>query len=146
MSTVYLVLFGVAVIITFFLLGRRSMRKPNNNNKKKIETLKNALLSFALMRLGTVDDGPSVAFNAFDGTKLPSFSGHDLLNACFSYIIDKDQFSRCKFYSIYMAQKLLAIDKYVNKNLNTDEQIQDFFGKFVQTFDSSGSKECIASE
>jgi hypothetical protein len=45
-----------------------------------VDRLKNALLSFAILQVGDLSD---------DGTKLPMFSGSSLVNACFTYIVDR---------------------------------------------------------
>lgn len=97
-----------------------------------IEQLKNALLSYALNTIKINDPNFKpfsdfrMDYENFDGTQLPMFSGCDITNACFTYI------KQCEETNLYMEDKQIAIQKYLIKNLNTSEQIVNFFNKFVE--------------
>ena len=102
------------------------------------EKLKNALLSLALFHVNASNPNyiPSSNddYNSFDGTELPTGAGWNVTNACFTYITNSMNDNSC------MASKQVAIKKYLNKNLATEEQIIDFFEKFVEII-SKGKKE-----
>jgi hypothetical protein len=120
--------FVLGIIICYYYL-------KNKEEKKNIylEYLKNALLSYALMRVCKRDvDDFNMIYNDFDGTKLPMFSGSSITNASFSYIIDKKSFREHPFYTPIMEEKIKAIDKYLDKNLNSEDDIYKFFEKCLK--------------
>lgn len=123
---------GFVAGITLYCLYNNS--RPNSKKTEiPIDMLKNALLSYALMKLKNDDiDDISLEYKNFDGTKLPMFSGYNVENACFSYIIDKEKFRKDFFYTPAMEEKLNAIDKYLDKNLGTNEQVMKLFQDFVR--------------
>jgi hypothetical protein len=76
-------------------------------------------------------DNLQMNYSNFDGTKLPMFSGYDIINSCMTYIQDKDDLKNGLFYSKHMETKIDAIDKYLVKQFDTDSKIIDFFDKFI---------------
>ena len=101
---------------------------------KAIIILKNALLTFALATTRMEDMDSSYDYSKFDGSTLPKLSGFSLDNACFSYIVDKDEFKRDPWYTTIMMDKLVAIDRYLSKNLDTNDKVANFFMEFVDTY------------
>ena len=109
-------------------------RNKQEPNLKPIDRLKNALLSYALMKAKSTDvDNIHMNYSVFDGTTLPSFSGSSVENACFTYILDKTSFKNDPFFSHNMLFKILAVEKYLDKNLSTDDQVLDFFSNFIDS-------------
>lgn len=98
-----------------------------------LDKLKNALLTLALMKVNEKDIAHlNYDYQSFDGTQLPSISGCSIVNGCFSYIINKFNFRFNNFmYSEMMMDKLKAIDRYLNRNLGTDKQVQEFFTVYI---------------
>jgi hypothetical protein len=120
-----LFLFVVGAVILMML--QKIMQRP-----MPIETLKNALLSYALMKQGKIDDSPINNYASFDGSILPAFSGYSTTNACFSYI--QSDYDRIfgPFATKIMDDKHKAIFKYLERNLKTEEQVLDFFEKCTE--------------
>ena len=120
-----LFLFVVGAVILMML--QKIMQRPT-----PIETLKNALLSYALMKQGKIDDSPINNYASFDGSILPAFSGYSTTNACFSYI--QSDYDRIfgPFATKIMDDKHKAIVKYLERNLKTEEQVMEFFEKFTE--------------
>lgn len=105
-----------------------------------IELLKNALLTYALTKIKSTDFHCNFNYTEFDGTKLPTLSGYNVPNACFSYMSKFSYISplHSKNYSYFnplysknMAAKTHAIEKYLKQNLNTNEKILHFFEQYV---------------
>lgn len=86
-----------------------------------IELLRDALLSFALLGTGRMDNNLNLNYDTFDGSLLPSASGFNVPNACFSYL------------SSSLPKKLRAIEKYIDKNLNTNQKVEIFFVNFLKS-------------
>ena len=120
---------GAFVLGAFAQLVFQALRKVTRR-PTPLETLKNALLSYALMKHGAVDDSPINNYASFDGSTLPAFSGYSTSNACFSYI--QSDYDRIfgSFPSKSMNDKHTAIVKYLERNLKTGEQVADLFEKF----------------
>jgi hypothetical protein len=97
-----------------------------------VDRLKNALLSFALMNAGNVDSMPSYNFDTYDGTTLPAFAGYDLPNACFSYL-DIESVGGVNL----LEEKQDVIHKYLQKQLDTDEKVEEFFRSFLSKLQST---------
>lgn len=70
-------------------------------------------------------------YASFDGTTLPNMSGCDYTNACFSYIIDREDFRKSMFHSKPMEDKLASIDKFISKNLGSMKAVEEFFESYV---------------
>ena len=127
---IWRVIVGTAVIgITYYWLKNQKLHSIKNN---RIETLKNALLAFALNSVRSDDfDGLNMNYKAFDGTKLPSMSGFNLNNAFNSYIISKDDLRKSPFYSKVMEDKTIAIEKYLEKQFDTDIKVKQFLSDVI---------------
>jgi LytS/YehU family sensor histidine kinase len=110
------------------IFDKQKTSKPH----EPLECLKNALLAHALVKIRYNDMNNSMNYASFDGTKLPMLSGCSVANACFSYIISKQEFRKGPFYSQIMESKIDAIEKYLNKNLDTDEKVVSFFDDYVE--------------
>ena len=106
----------------------QNIYKKTNN----IDNLKNALLTLSLFKLRRDDVSDSFDYQNYDGTKLPPLSGADLSMACFSYILDIQEFRNSNMYSGLMETKLRAINKYLDKNFATEQQIVEFFEQVVE--------------
>jgi len=94
-----------------------------------IELLKNALLTYALGKIKSTDFDCNFNYTEFDGTKLPTMSGYNISNACFSYMAKCSYFT--PLYSKNMATKTHAIEKYLKQNLNTNEKVLHFFEQYI---------------
>jgi hypothetical protein len=98
-----------------------------------LDKLKNALLTLALMTVSKKDVSPfDFDYQSYDGTHLPAVSGCSVGNRYFSYIINKLVFRVDNvMYSDRMMDKLVAIDRYLDKNLGTSGQVMEFFGAYA---------------
>jgi hypothetical protein len=97
-----------------------------------VEKIKNALLSYALFKVCKDDiDEINKDYKSFDGTKLPMLSGFSTENACYSYVVPKEEYENNVFHSDVMASKMEAIDKYFAKNFGSDGKAMNFFVKFL---------------
>lgn len=126
----------VAVAVTATTCGlitycyRANRRKRARN--RPVEALKNALLTFALALTRPGDfDNENMKYGIFDGSRLPMLSGAQIEHACFTYIIDKEEFRKDPWYTPIMHDKLMAIDKYIERHLATDDDVARFFEQFV---------------
>jgi hypothetical protein len=99
---------------------------------KSIEKLKNALLTLLLVSVNKKDFDKNFDYSKYDGTKLPPMSGSSLENALLTYIIDQNELKGSKFYTKTMDIKSEAINKYINKNLNTDKKILKLLSVFLK--------------
>lgn len=121
-------LVGYAVVITLMYGAVLKDRKEGGC----LRLVKNALLAHALMKARGGDrDDLNMNYKAFDGSRLPMFSGYSLTNACMSYIVDRGDLRRSPFYTQVMEEKASAIDRYLEKNLGTDEQAVKFFEEYI---------------
>ncbi len=117
----------IGIYIVWYVLNRLMKQRPHH---QPIDLLKNALLSYALLKVKNKDiDHFNMNYRAFDGTKLPMMSGCDISNACFTYILDKKS---SPWYTSNMIAKSNAIDKYIEHNLGTEQQVQEFFDDFMK--------------
>lgn len=118
-----------------YLISHKKNRK--NAHSQHIEVLKNALLTLCLAKVYQNDfDNVSMNYEAFDGTKLPMMSGSDLVHACFTYIVDKEKMKQSPFYTKHMENKVVAIEKYLYKQLNTQQAVIDAFSRFIDCIES----------
>jgi hypothetical protein len=102
---------------------------PDN---KFVKQLKNALLALFLFKVNKKDFDKSFDYSKYNGNKLPPMSGNSIENALFSYIIDIDDFRQSAFYSKTSENKLEAINKYINKKLNSEKKILKLFNIFIK--------------
>ena len=119
---------GVAIGFNIFHYYQHNLK-----NSEPVDQLKNALLTLALISIKQkdIDNNSTVNYASpdWDGDKLPSLSGCSLENICFSYLTSRGDL-RNGFYSKHMENKLVAIEKYLSKHLNTPKQVNDFFNSF----------------
>jgi len=96
-----------------------------------IVKLKNALLTLAIVNVNHEDIDQDFNFNysTYDGSKYPALSGSSIGHACFTYIFNMLYFKKSILYSEQYANKLVAIEKYLENKLNTEEQVFSFFEK-----------------
>lgn len=133
------VIFVYAACMTYLYAKKISKQyvKPETSTKS-VEALKNALLTLALMKLRHDDiDDMNMLYSTFDGSRLPMLSGCSVENACFSYIISKEDFKNGPFYTKIMHDKLIAIDKYLEKNLGTMSSAVEFFEEYLEFISSN---------
>jgi hypothetical protein len=96
-----------------------------------IEQLKNSLLAHALLRTQRVDRDADKRYSAFDGSVLPHFSGPNLEIACRSYVVPLLDRLRGPFFTPQMVQKSAAIDRYIRRNLDTEEAVSVCFKTYL---------------
>jgi hypothetical protein len=130
------IVFGLLVgLITYHLYKSFFQQKTKSN--KSLEALKNCLLAHALMRTKRADfDDLNMNYASFDGTKLPMMSGCDASNACFTYIITKEDFRKNPFYTRMMEGKIDAVDRYLKRNFDTDEKVSAFFDEYMKAINA----------
>jgi hypothetical protein len=120
----------VVIALSCCFMYRKQKQKENKHKYR--ESLKNALLSYALKTVfaDRFEDGPISTDTT--GTMLPPMSGSDMSMACFSYIVDQEEFKKNPFWTPIMAQKYKKVDDFLDKNLQTREQVKDFFARFIE--------------
>ena len=92
-----------------------------------LEDLKNALFTYALLRVGKEEENMYKDYDRYDGTTLPPFTGWCTTHACFSYIHGTHP---PLHNSPLMMAKQDAIKRYIDQNLATTEQVWEFFERF----------------
>lgn len=128
---------GWTAICAFLLFKWRSWNNTKNNGP--VENIKNALLAYALHKVcdkNEFDSGPLADYSKFDGSILPSMSGSNLTQACFTYIQNKNVRRQSPFYTKAMENKACAIEKFLAKRLSTDKEAYDFFDAMVKSCSS----------
>jgi hypothetical protein len=127
------------------ILGAASYALVSKFNSKKrhhdfVESLKNALLSFALAKVYREKfDDFNMEYRSFDGSTLPMMSGCSITNACFTYIQDKEMLRKNVFYTQHMENKIEAIEKFIHTHFDSTESVIDFFETFIKADDSNSS-------
>ena len=116
---------GVFSTVTFYNITREYTKKP-------LSSLKNALLTMAFA-ITNHDKFEDKEYSLFDGTTLPGITGHDDVDACFAYMIDKTDHS----IKPNERQKFDAIERYIDANLATDGQTREFFQRYLELIQSS---------
>lgn len=133
--------------VLYILIGAASYAFLSKLSRVKnhdfVESLKNALLSFAIARVYRDKfDDLNMDYKSFDGSKLPMMSGCSLTNACFTYIQDKRELRQSVFYTQHMENKIDAIEKFIKAHLNSTESVVDFFETFIKTEYGNDSVSC----
>lgn len=136
------IVLGFFIGITFFIMIYKNFME-NRESMSATSRLKNALLSYALMKIKKddfegLDSGvsfidfttPIINYKTYDGDKLPRLHGFSIVNALMSYIVKP--YESFFYYTDHMNDKYIAIDKYIQKHLATDEQVDDFFKTFYE--------------
>lgn len=141
----YIVVATVAVgVISYWFMKQNA---PADVKNKRLETVRNALLTYALSRVCSADfDELNVNYASFDGSKLPSMAGFNMNNALSSYIISKEDLQKGPFYTKQMENKILAIEKYLEKHFDTDDKVDTFLSKFLDVFDKKDAKPISTEE
>jgi len=91
-----------------------------------LEKLKNALLTFALIKVKRNDFDDSFDYDSFVGDKLPTPSGMSTSNACFRYMSENVSESKIG------EKRKIAIEKYLDKNFDSTEKVLVFFTDFLE--------------
>lgn len=126
---------GGGVVIGLTYEARRNYSKTH----EPVYLLKNALLAYALHKTTiNADDVPSSKtahrYDDYDGSKLPPMTGYTLPNACFTYILERPRVRLIdSTYTEIMESKFVAIEKFIEKNLDTDDKVLKLFVKFCET-------------
>lgn len=81
-------------------------------NEMPTSMIAKTILTLVLTNKFKDDISTEHSYQDFDGTKLPPMSGHSLLNALSTYID-------------HGCDKTEAIEKFIDKNLRTPEQLQE---------------------
>lgn len=124
--------------ITYFVLTRWKSDAQNG----PIENVKNALLAHALHKVCNENEfhsWPMADYAKFDGTLLPSMSGSNLTQACFTYIQDKALRRKSLFHTKSMEDKAVAIEKFLARRLRTDDLAYEFVDAMVKACASSST-------
>lgn len=134
--------FGAFVGFILFYVLHHVIFTHNNKKNNSLEALKNALLTYALVRTKKDDFAfMNMNYESYDGKQLPQLSGADISNACFSYIVDKEEFRKSPFYTSIMESKIDAINKYLDRTLDTNEKVEVFFTEYLQLLKTPIEKE-----
>ena len=138
MHTATIVAISIVTTIVFYRAYQQFREKQKKKPAlKNIEVLKNALLTFALAHTKKQDfDNLNMKYASMDGTKLPMLSGATTTNACFSYILDNDEFRKDPLYTPIMNHKLMAIERYLARNFDTEKKTIAFFEEFMTSCES----------
>ena len=109
----------------FFLCKRKA---------KPIDKLKNALLTHALTIIyaNEFTKNNNQPYSSYNGNTLPLLSGSDFEMALFSYIANESDHTSNNFYSKQMQDKAIAINKFLDKNLDSDIKIILFFRQYLE--------------
>jgi hypothetical protein len=123
----------IIILLISYIIYLHYSRKQTDTH---LEQLKNALLTYFLMKIfrDHIEEGPIIT--VFDGTTLPPLSGSDTKHACFTYIIDETSFRKSIFFTPSMLKKHIAIHKFLVLHLNTKEQVSKFFDNVIHTVSS----------
>jgi hypothetical protein len=125
---------GVMAVLVCDLIDRRAATALMLK-RTKVDTLKDGLLSMALLRLRADDVNRSDRrYSNYDGTELPPFSGMGgIVHLCMSYILDVEEFRRGPWYSKFMEDHIMAIDAYLMAHFDTDERVVGFLQEMADT-------------
>lgn len=100
-----------------------------------LDQLKNALLTLVLISSRKQDmEAFNFHYDGYTGDTFPALSGSSVTHACFSYIFDQAEFKKSSMYSPMMAKKMDAINKYLQKNVSTQDQALTLFTDFYQEY------------
>jgi len=64
----------------------------------------------------------------------PALSGSSVPHACFSYIFNQAEFKQSPLYSAMYSKKMDAINKYLQKNVSTQDQALTLFIDFYEEY------------
>ena len=138
------ILIAIIVFLVYCILFSNLLRcivQPIPATNQHVEKLKNALLTYALKEVYTSKfEDLNLNYSTYDGSTLPHMSGYSFENACFSYIVNKNEFRKHPFYTKTMEDKLIAIEKFLDKHIDSDAAAMDLFTDFVKKIDSEEQK------
>lgn len=93
-----------------------------------MDDMKNALVGVALLTIYNEKVSDSHDYTTYNGEQLPPISGYSMLNAVTSYYSKGGEFK-----SDIMDEKLLAIEKFIAKNiLSSPKDLEEFLEKFMK--------------
>lgn len=135
MSLHEIVCFIVGIIIGVYCCYVLTRNNAKQTVPTSVEMLKNALLTFCLVKCRYADfDNTNRKYSSFNGSKLPMLSGYSLENACFSYIINREDMKKDPFYTKTMEDKVVAIEKYLAEKVGTYDLSMDLFSEFIEKY------------
>ena len=109
--------------------------KPPPTLDTPLDKLKNALLTLVLISSRKQDmEGLNFDYDGYTGDTFPALSGSSVPHACFSYIFNQAEFKRSPMFSAMYSKKMDAINKYLQKNLATQDQALTLFTDFHQQY------------
>ena len=91
----------------------------------KFEHVKNAMFTLGLMIVYKDSVSNNPVYDEYDWTELPSLSGCDMANALISYMYAG--------HSGTMYKKSLAIKRFLDKHICSDEQQEEFIMRYFNT-------------
>jgi hypothetical protein len=107
---------------------------PSSDSSNPLDKLKNALLTLVLISSRKQDMECNFDYDGYTGDTFPALSGSSVPHACFSYIFNQAEFKQSPMYSAMMAKKMDAINKYLQKNVSTQDQALELFIDFYQQY------------
>lgn len=138
------IVLGFFMGVIFFVMIYKNFME-NTENMSATLRLKNALLSYALLKVKKddfvgLDSGvssfntPIINYKSYEGDKLPRLSGFSIVNSLMNYIVKP--YKSFFYYTNHMNDKYNAIEKYLQKHFETDKKVIDFFTTFVDEVES----------
>ena len=107
--------------------------------KDELEVLKNGLLTMALsMVYSDHIDRDNFNYEEYDGSRLPSLSGCDPVNACMSYIVDSP--------NPHIHAKYNAIQRFLHLNLHSENDQETFLQEFMNIIQSISNSNSVHEE
>jgi hypothetical protein len=144
MFTILLGIIGFIIVFIFGLMMGVKMMDYVQKSKEEtpVEKLKNALLTLMLLTVKSDDfsKGLNLNYSGYNGDELPSLSGCSMENDCFTYIQKKEALRYTPFYTKQMEHKIEAVEKYLEKNLDTSEKVLEAFTTFLKTIEKSSEE------
>ena len=107
----------------------------SSDSSNPLDKLKNALLTLVLISSRKQDmEGLNFDYDGYTGDTFPALSGSSVPHACFSYIFNQAEFKQSPMYSAMYSKKMDAINKYLQKNVATQDQALTLFIDFYQEY------------
>ena len=107
----------------------------SSDSNNPLDKLKNALLTLVLISSRKQDmEGLNFDYDGYTGDTFPALSGSSVPHACFSYMFNQAEFKHSPMYSAVYSKKMDAINKYLQKNLATQDQALTLFIDFHQQY------------
>jgi hypothetical protein len=133
---------NIAITFATITYANHILKNANRNSKRQkdqYELLKNALLSLALSTVysNAIDNG-NYKYDEYDGSMLPPFSGHDLVNSYMSYLVDSE--------NPHIHAKYNAIQRFLHSNILTELDQEEFMAAFIVVLKSMVDEKFINEE